>query len=71
MLVIVATLGLSGCQTLPMQAAQDCFENNGLLIFDSFGDMACLDRTAYALSRVDHGAGLVSSHVPEPNTIVE
>ncbi len=69
--VLVAVMGLAGCQALPLQAAQDCFETNGLLIFDSFGDMACMDQAAYALSRIDNGSGLVSSHVPEPNVIVE
>ncbi len=69
--VLLAAMGLAGCQTLPLQAVQDCFETNGLLIFDSFGDMACMDQAAYALSRVDNGLGLVSSQVPEPNVIVE
>ena len=69
--VVAAALFLGGCQALPLQAAQDCFETNGLLIFNSFGDMTCMDQTEYALSRFDHGSGLVSSDVPEPNVIVE
>lgn len=69
--LLLVVLGLSGCQTLPLQAAKSCFESNGLLIFDSFGDMACMDQATYALSRIDNGSGLVSSHVPEPNVIVE
>ena len=47
--VVPAALFLGGCQALPLQAAQDCFETNGLLIFNSFGDMTCMDQTEYAL----------------------
>ena len=69
--VVFAVLGLAGCQTLLLQTADNCFESNGLLIFDTFGDMTCMDQATYALSRLDNGSGLVSSHVPEPNVIVE
>ena len=71
LMVMAAVITLGGCQTLPLQAAEECFESNGLLIFDSFGDIACMDRAQYALSRIDNGSGLVSSQVPEPNAIVE
>lgn len=71
LLVIAIVASLSGCQTLPQQAAQECFERNGLFIFDGFGDLACMDWEQYARSRIEEGAWLVSSQVPEPNVIVE
>ena len=67
MLVTLVTVSaLAGCSGAPLQAAHDCFQSNGLFVFDGYGAVNCVDEVEYALSKEPGEEGLVSVTVPEP-----
>lgn len=60
LLFLAMTLS-AGCTTVEMRSAHDCFEDNGVMIFDSFGDVGCMDRHAYALAKEVQPGELITS----------
>ena len=63
---LLALAVVTGCANIEMHAAHDCFEDNGILVFDGFGDVGCMDRTEYALAKELQPGELVSAADANP-----
>ena len=65
-ILLAGTIALcSGCagQYPTELSAHDCFQDFGLMVFDSHGDVSCMSEAQYALSRSDNPA-LISDAQP-------
>ena len=68
---VAVLLTAVGCAHTEYHAAYDCFEENGLMVFGSSGSVDCVDRTAYALSKLDDSTGVASTALPDPAAFSE
>ena len=61
----------AGCAHTEYQAAYDCFDQNGLMVFGSTGSVDCIDRTEYALSKLGESDELAVTELPDPAALPE